>query len=404
MSSFVVQDLDRENPTGRLDVRQFDPALWKTTAEIRFAGRPGSQLRLCTIGDIVDSPTGITSGATPLGAVYVESGVPFLRVQNVRRGYLALDDVVYIDPSTHDDMRRSQLNAGDVLLTITGSYGQSAKVPDSLPPANINQHVARLRLTGETGPDFLVGYLNSRLGRDQLTRAYTGSTRPALDYEAIRRTELLLPSPKAAGVIAHHVRQGLAAAGRTERDGRDLIATEGRVVSDILGVPVLPRLKGRCFQVDPARLTGRLDAVRQDPDYEFVLSRLRRGKYPLVEVSTVARNTTKPIRPSDNPARPFIPVDLEDIDPTYGQIVPPEPRLGIDFGPDTRVRLLPGDLAVNRLRFYLRKVAVVPQTSDWVGTGELYTFGCDAPEDVTYLWCVLRQDFAVRQMNHFVTG
>ena len=149
--------------------------------------------------------------------------------------------------------------------------------------------------------------------------------------------------------------------------------------------PVLPRLKGRCFQVDPARLTGRLDAVRQDPDYEFVLSRLRRGKYPLVEVSTVARNTTKPIRPSDNPARPFIPVDLEDIDPTYGQIVPPEPRLGIDFGPDTRVRLLPGDLAVNRLRFYLRKVAVVPQTSDWVGTGELYSFrlqctgGCHLP-------------------------
>src|SRR5690554_4475061 len=67
----------------------------------------------------------ITGGATPLGANYPSSGIPFMRVQNIRENYWNLSDFVYISESVHNNqLHRSQLKNQDVLLTITGmSYG-----------------------------------------------------------------------------------------------------------------------------------------------------------------------------------------------------------------------------------------------------------------------------------------
>ncbi len=64
----------------------------------------------------------IGSGKTPRGGgeVYSESGVLFLRSQNVHFDGLRLDDVVYIDDATNAEMAYSSVQPNDVLLNITG--------------------------------------------------------------------------------------------------------------------------------------------------------------------------------------------------------------------------------------------------------------------------------------------
>ena len=80
----------------------------------------------------------MSGGATPLGAEYSTEGVPFLRVQNIMQNYFNLSDMVYITKEQSNEIARSRLKEGDVLLTITGvSYGKSSVVPATLVGANI---------------------------------------------------------------------------------------------------------------------------------------------------------------------------------------------------------------------------------------------------------------------------
>ena len=85
-------------------------------------------------GEPIDNPMGwevktlkelstlITNGNTPKGGSenYVESGITFLRSQNVWRNRIDLSDVAYIDEETHQKMKKSIVNHNDILITKTG--------------------------------------------------------------------------------------------------------------------------------------------------------------------------------------------------------------------------------------------------------------------------------------------
>ena len=131
----------------------------------------------------------ITGGATPLGANYEVSGIPFLRVQNIMQNYFNLNDVVYLNKQQDEEIKRSRLKYKDVLLTITGvSYGKSATVNKELINSNINQHSVKITLKENSiNPYFLSTFLNSKYGKLQSDKNIVGVTRPALDYDVIRK-------------------------------------------------------------------------------------------------------------------------------------------------------------------------------------------------------------------------
>jgi type I restriction enzyme, S subunit len=89
------------------------------------------------------------SGSTPRGgqSAYVESGVIFLRSQNVWNDGLKLNDTAFISEETHRKMDNTHVFPGDVLLNITGaSLGRSTIFPEELVTANVSQHVTIIRL------------------------------------------------------------------------------------------------------------------------------------------------------------------------------------------------------------------------------------------------------------------
>ena len=96
----------------------------------------------------------ITKGTTPTtqGHRYTDSGVSFVKVESLTEdGRIDQRKLAYIDPSTHEALKRSQLRSGDILFTIAGTIGRVGKVPDAILPANTNQAVALLR----PNPDLL---------------------------------------------------------------------------------------------------------------------------------------------------------------------------------------------------------------------------------------------------------
>jgi type I restriction enzyme S subunit len=149
--------------------------------------------------DIEDISKTVESGETPTGGskVYVDSGIPFVRSQNVLMNRLDLSDTAYITEEIHKSMSRSEITGGDVLINITGaSIGRVTPVPQEFNRGNVNQHVCRIRISEDIqlNPSFLSYFLSSPLGQKQIKSFQAGSTRQGLNYDQVR--SIRLPVPK----------------------------------------------------------------------------------------------------------------------------------------------------------------------------------------------------------------
>jgi type I restriction enzyme M protein len=137
----------------------------------------------------------VSSGATPKGGreTYLPEGVLFIRSQNILCGSHDFSDAAFISQDTHTEMSRSQVKYGDVFLNITGaSIGRSAWMDLDI-PANVNQHVAILRVGLELNRVFLSLFLNSDTGQQQIFSFQAGASREALNYSQIRQLKIPLP-------------------------------------------------------------------------------------------------------------------------------------------------------------------------------------------------------------------
>ena len=190
---FVVMDIHQDNPTVRLDAPYFDPLFFTTIARLKTIAAERAW-NIYSVESLLKHPRAIAGGATPKGAVYPDVGPRFIRVQNVKPYQIVWNqEDACIDYSTHQNLKRSQLRYGDVVLTITGSYGIAAVVPQNFGEANINQHSVKIEVGSDILPEYLAAFLNSELCRPQYDRAVTGSSRLALDYPAIRKLQILVP-------------------------------------------------------------------------------------------------------------------------------------------------------------------------------------------------------------------
>src|SRR5437879_2964788 len=85
----------------------------------------------------------------------------------------------------------------------------SSRGPLSLPEANINQHIARIRILGEAGvdPKFVVWALQDPRQRARLERDLTGLAYPQISLAQVRGIQLPTPSPTEQSAIADALSQ-----------------------------------------------------------------------------------------------------------------------------------------------------------------------------------------------------
>jgi restriction endonuclease S subunit len=148
----------------------------------------------------------ITKGTTPTtyGFAWMNSGVLFLRSECVSKNGLDLTQAMYISEKAHQFCNRSQIENGDLLLTITGNVGRVVYY-QLLEPANTNQHIARIRInTGRVYPKYVYHFLSQKLVRDFLSTIVTGLAYPQISLKQVR--ELKIPPPTPPRTKSH--RQG----------------------------------------------------------------------------------------------------------------------------------------------------------------------------------------------------
>ncbi|WP_426716549.1 restriction endonuclease subunit S [Corynebacterium auriscanis] len=140
--------------------------------------------------------TPITKGATPTtyGFQWQASGVPFLRSECVSEKGLDMRQSMFISSAAHASLQRSQVVEGDILLTITGNIGRVVQL-EGIEEANINQHIARVRVIDERlHPRYVFHYLSQRVVRRYYESITTGQAYPQISLAQVQSTSIPLIS------------------------------------------------------------------------------------------------------------------------------------------------------------------------------------------------------------------
>lgn len=139
----------------------------------------------------------ITKGTTPtsVGFQFTESGVPFVRVQDLVTGSVAVNRIeLFISEATNEALRRSILKPNDVLISIAGTIGRIALVPEDAPTLNCNQAVALVRTDEDLEPAYLAAWLNTAHAQDQMLGSRVTGTISNLSLANIRSLRLPIPT------------------------------------------------------------------------------------------------------------------------------------------------------------------------------------------------------------------
>jgi type I restriction enzyme S subunit len=159
---------------------------------------------VAALGEYIDF---LTSGSRGWASYYAERGDAFIRIQNVGRGRMLLDDLTYVVAPRNAEATRTLVKSGDVLLSITADLGRSAAIPDGFPPAFVNQHLAIIRQT-ELNPVFLATLLSCDAAQAMWGTIDRAAVKSGLNFDDIRGFHVITPPMSSqqhfAELVARH--------------------------------------------------------------------------------------------------------------------------------------------------------------------------------------------------------
>ncbi|WP_019864241.1 restriction endonuclease subunit S [Methylovulum miyakonense] len=164
--------------------------------------------KVCRLGDVTEK---ITKGTTPttLKRAFVPIGINFIKAESMTDdGGFISEKFAFIDNETHELLRRSQLEIGDVLISIAGTIGRVAIVTKDFVPANTNQAVALIRPKQDIFPSGLISRLLQRNeSQHSIGEKVVQAVQANLSLGNLSDFKLVLPPPD---VTKHLYQSGLA--------------------------------------------------------------------------------------------------------------------------------------------------------------------------------------------------
>lgn len=158
-----------------------------------------------TLGDISEK---ITSGSRDWAKFYSSEGDLFVRISNLTREHVNFrwHSVKYVNIGGGSEGERTQLQPGDILVSITADLGIVGVVPGDMGRAYINQHTALIRLsTDGENARFIGNYLSSRRGQEQFEKNNDSGAKAGINLPTIASLRCPIPEEKEQILIASKI-------------------------------------------------------------------------------------------------------------------------------------------------------------------------------------------------------
>lgn len=204
--------------TGRLDAESYQPK-YDQLRDLLESYSGG----VTTIDDLADQ---IANGAEV--REYQEEGVAYLRVGDLKNLTIDASSVVRIDSaSAEKGLEKIGLQAGDVLVSRSGSLAVTAVVEPEWSNALISSHLIRLRITDKRiDPYYLALFLGAMPGKMQIQQRSNGGVQPEINQPALK--SILVPIPPQSA--QQEIRRLILSARKLRDSSNDLLDVAKRAV------------------------------------------------------------------------------------------------------------------------------------------------------------------------------
>ena len=162
-----------------------------------FDGAMPEDWRETSLGELCST---VTKGTTPttLKRQFAKQGINFVKAESILDDHsIDFNKLAFIDDETNAMLRRSVIQANDIIFTIAGTLGRFAFVGEELLPANTNQAVAIIRAdTSKINPVSLFSFFVGGLHSDFYTKNIQQAVQANLSLSTIKALPLFLPPDK----------------------------------------------------------------------------------------------------------------------------------------------------------------------------------------------------------------
>lgn len=227
---------------------------------------------------------------------FSDSGVPFVRISNLKGMKINTTDIVCIPRAIHDDNHKTALVRNDIILSKTAIPAASIV---SIDECNTSQDTVavKLALNSKLNSPYLVTFLNTKYGMEQMKKRFSGNVQMHLNLDECRN-ELLIPVLSAE--IQMQVKELFELSMQKSTEGISLYSSAESYLLACLG------MQDFVANIDAYNVktlkesfleSGRIDAEYYLPKYEDYINAVSAytgGVAPLGEVCTIKDSNYTP--------------------------------------------------------------------------------------------------------------
>lgn len=328
--------------------------------EERILRRKGG-VRICEAGAQVKS-----FGAYSLNNAveYLDSGIPFIRGVNMKKGRVNFSDMQFISKEAHELLWKSEVKEGMVLLSMSGTIGDVAIATLKWTyPVNSNQDIAKIDTQGRINPFILYAFLMSRYGQNYLQREARGSVQQHVFLSQIEQIELPTFDLKFGSAIQQVIEKSEHCQTMADDKVREAESTLLAALKLDRWTPPTPLSYVRSS--NDAFTSGRLDAEHFQVQYDDIEQKIKRNQHGHTTIGKLAHDLMNgaEVREYQDKGVAYLRVgDLKnlDIDPnSVVRIDPVSAEKGLD-----KIALRKGDVLVSRSGSLAVTAVVEPEWED----------------------------------------
>lgn len=153
------------------------------------------------LGNLVEE-RGICYGIVQPG-IAVADGVPIVRVNNIRNRTIDTSDMLKVERSIESKFKRSRLRGGEVLLTLVGTLGEVAIVPEKFLGWNVARAVGVIPVLKDPGSRWVAICLRSAHIQHCIRMWATTTVQATFNLRDVAKLPIPIPPKEAREEITH---------------------------------------------------------------------------------------------------------------------------------------------------------------------------------------------------------
>lgn len=339
----------------RLDAEYFHPFALKYESLINQHHRK-------TFSDLNCKVVSGPFGSSLRSNAYIDSGVPFIRISDLKDFFIFRDNIVYISERDNNRLSSSQLKVGDLVLSKVGNtIGIVSKITVDIGNCNISENNLGIRFPrniSDSFRDYILSYLNSKIGQTQILRLISGNAQPKLNVYDIENLFFPIFSDNFYNQISNLIVESF----KQVKSSKILYKhAEQLLLSELELLNWKPKHELAFVKnFSATQKAERFDAEYFQPKYEEIIESVKKYKGGYDELGNLVKIRDKNFTPKDNETYKYI--ELSNIS-SNGEINGYMENFGNELPSRARRKVQKGNIIISSIEGSLESIALI--TENW---------------------------------------